>query len=150
MSLFKATGKQCLLKVQCLQTWRPSLVKRRKLFVVMDMTSNHQSEQSLTWLLRSTLMEILPVYLLTCCTEVCVTKLKVYLLFWCFHQYTERPCTPCSEQRVLFLIVNTLSTCSFVSAIKLLGACVCARSPVLGDTTLGLLTPLPSAWAANN
>lgn len=61
----------------------------------MDMTSNHQSEQSLTWLLGSTLMEILPFYPLTCCTEVCVTKLKVYLLFWCFHQYTERPCTPC-------------------------------------------------------
>lgn len=43
-----------------------------------------------------------------------------------------------------------LLSSSVVFGIKLLRAGVCARSPVLDDTALGLLTPLPNAWAANN
>lgn len=48
------------------------------------------------------------------------------------------------------LIVSTLLSSSVVFGIKLLRAGVCARSPVLDDTALGLLTPLLNAWAANN
>lgn len=48
VSVFKAMGKLCLLQVRCLQTWRLSLAKRRKPFVVMVMTSNNLCEQRLT------------------------------------------------------------------------------------------------------
>jgi len=95
-------------------------------------------------------MELLPVYPLICCTAVCVSKLNVYMFFLRFYQYTEPLCSPCLGQRVLFLIVNTLSACSIVPGIKLLAGYVCAHSCVLSDTALGLLTPLPSARAANN
>lgn len=95
-------------------------------------------------------MEILPAYPQISCIEVCVTELKVYMLFLHFSQYTAPLCSPCEEQRISFLIVNTLFPCSIVFGIKLLRACVCAHSPVLGHTALGLLTPLPNARAANN
>lgn len=47
-------------------------------------------------------------------------------------------------------MVNTLSASATVAGIKLLRACVCAHSPVLGNAALGLPALLPGAWAANS
>lgn len=142
VSAFKVMGKLCLLWIQCLPTWTPSLVRRNYLQPQAWPQPTSMNGQSLTLSSGPTSIKILLVSFLICYTKVCVTKLKAYIIsvFLSTHRtFLVKSWEFCS-------CLSTRFQLAALSGITLLWVCVCAYSSVLSATAWGLLTRLPSAW----